>query len=141
MEYGTVKILTFSIHILIIILFYLPLFWKFWKKSIIELIVRIYIAMFTWFLICYFCNGCPLSYLENYISLKYYNIETYPNYKYEDSAAYKLVKFDLYIPLLFIIVYKYWKPLLIPFLFTIKISLRLTNNIKRYFKKKESIES
>ena len=70
------------------------------NRDLLKGIIRFYIAAAAWAILCYIINGCPLSHLENVISLHYYNKLFYENYGFERTdIKYLLGWKQFYIPL------------------------------------------
>lgn len=62
------------------------------NNNLLKVILRIIFIFFTWILVCYLADGCPLTHLENFISLYFKGYEIYPNYHWEDCEAYEKLK-------------------------------------------------
>lgn len=77
------------------------------NKGIFSFVQRFYIALGVWALICIIVNGCPLTMLENEISLHYYGKPFYEDYNFSRTdIKYILTWHILYIPLIVVLIIK-----------------------------------
>lgn len=74
------------------------------------LVIKVYSILLIWGALTYAFQGCPITFLENKISVIFYGKPFYPNYKYESSDFYFLSrKYEFYIPLIILFLYKFAK--------------------------------
>lgn len=72
------------------------------NKGVFNSIIRFYVVVIIWASICYINNGCPLTYLENYISCRNYGMEFYQDYGFDQTDVKILISYP-----------QFWYPLFI----------------------------
>ena len=72
-----------------------------WKFRPIRMFYRLYLSVFVWVAVVMFCDGCPLTHLENMVFMQIYGQPMYENYSFEGSDVnFLLQNVDLLIPLI-----------------------------------------
>ena len=108
MVFETAKTVSFIIHLILVFSVFSVFLLHNWRKTtLINLMYKLYICIFVWYFICVLFDGCPVTYLENYISYKIYGKYFYPDYNFSKSIVSTFIKDPShFIPLFFVITYQ-----------------------------------
>jgi len=108
MPFELAKELSFIVHIILVFSIFSVFILNGWRrKNPIIFMYKIYACILAWYLICKIFNGCPITYLENYISFYFYGSYFYPNYDFRDSIVSVFIKnTSNYIPLFITVAYQ-----------------------------------
>lgn len=82
-----------------------------YKPTLQRVVYRSYLVFGVWVSLVYLTNGCPLTHLENFISLHIYGRQFYPNYEFSDSDVFALLSRnrDLVLPALLVLIFLQWQ--------------------------------
>ena len=108
MSFETAKDISFIIHMVFILSVFGTLLLIGWRKvTPTKMMYKLYFCILIWYVICRVFDGCPLTYLENYISFRIYGSTFYPDYDFNKSIVSVFVKNPSnYIPLFIVIAYQ-----------------------------------
>jgi hypothetical protein len=108
MPFELAKEVSFIIHIILVFSIFGAFLIQGWRKiGPVIFMYKIYGCILAWYLICKLFNGCPITYLENYLSVVFYGSYFYPNYSFKDSIVSVFIKTPSnYIPLVITVAYQ-----------------------------------
>lgn len=108
MTFELAKEISFIIHIVLVFSLFGVFLIQGWRVfNPIIFMYKIYACIFVWYMICVMFNGCPLTYVENYLSYTFYGRHFYPDYNFNGSIVSVFIKTPSnYIPLVITVAYQ-----------------------------------
>lgn len=105
--FDTARDLSFVTHIVLIWAVAGYILYRAGSYGVTVFMYVLYLLLFVWYGVCVLFDGCPLTHVENSISLSLYGVAFYPNYTFSDSMISSFIKDGwLYFPLAVTVIYQ-----------------------------------